>query len=82
VQPSLGNSSYYKESPSNHYSRLVHKYESDGLGYAFSYDDVNPSGENEAGIVAGLNPTVCCINLRVLYASRLPQCCSLFLYDK
>lgn len=63
VQPSLGNSSYYQESPCNHYSRLVHKYENDGLGYAFSYDDVNPTGENEAGVVAGLDPQVCAISI-------------------
>ncbi|KAH6639982.1 glucanase B [Truncatella angustata] len=56
VQPSLGSDSYYQTSPNNHYSRIVHQYEADGLGYAFSYDDVNPSGENEAGLVAGPDP--------------------------
>ncbi|KAI1768400.1 glycoside hydrolase family 64 protein [Hypoxylon sp. FL1150] len=58
VQPSLNSSYYYTENPTSHYSRLVHKYETDGKGYAFSFDDVNPAGENEAGVVSGLNPTV------------------------
>ncbi|KAK6070480.1 glucanase b [Seiridium cupressi] len=56
VQPSLSSDSYYLSSPNNHYSRIVHEYETDGLGYAFSYDDVNPNGENEAGLVAGSDP--------------------------
>ena len=58
VQPSVGRSSYYLSSPSSHYSRITHDYEIDGRGYAFSYDDVNPDGQNEAGVVAGLNPQV------------------------
>ncbi|KAI1159708.1 glycoside hydrolase family 64 protein [Nemania serpens] len=57
VQPSLGQNSYYTVSPTSHYSRIVHKYETNGLGYAFSYDDVNPDGQNAAGVVAGANPT-------------------------
>ncbi|KAI2631147.1 glycoside hydrolase family 64 protein [Xylaria nigripes] len=57
VQPSLPASKYYAADPTNHYSRIVHKYEQNGLGYAFSYDDVNPGGENAAGTVAGANPT-------------------------
>ncbi|KAI0382544.1 glycoside hydrolase family 64 protein [Hypomontagnella monticulosa] len=56
VQPSLKSDSYYTTSPTSHYSRIVHKYETDGKGYAFSYDDVNPDGQNEAGVVAGLQP--------------------------
>lgn len=56
VQPALGSDSYYQNSPSNHYSRIVHHWETDGLGYAFSYDDVNPAGQNEAGAVWGENP--------------------------
>ncbi|KAK5633561.1 hypothetical protein RRF57_009275 [Xylaria bambusicola] len=58
VQPSLPASSYYTVSPTSHYARLVHQYEVNGLGYAFSYDDVNPAGENAAGTVSGNNPTV------------------------
>ncbi|KAI0845398.1 glycoside hydrolase family 64 protein [Daldinia vernicosa] len=58
VQPSLSSDSYYTADPTNHYSRIVHKYELDGKGYTFSYDDVNPDGENQAGVVAGLQPQV------------------------
>lgn len=32
----------------NHLSRMVYKYEVDGKGYAFSYDDVNPSEEDQS----------------------------------
>jgi hypothetical protein len=58
VQPSLSAENYYTVDPTNHYSRIVHNYEQDGLGYAFSYDDVNPDGENAAGTVAGDSPTL------------------------
>ncbi|KAI1385842.1 uncharacterized protein F4822DRAFT_414289 [Hypoxylon trugodes] len=58
VQPGVGNSSYYTTDPTNHYSRIVHKYETDGKGYTFSYDDVNPDGQNAAGVVSGPSPTV------------------------
>jgi hypothetical protein len=61
VQPQLPASSYYTVSPTSHYSRIVHIYETNSLGYAFSYDDVNPDGQNAAGVVAGSNPT----NLKV-----------------
>lgn len=57
-QPSLGSDSYYTTSPNNHYSRIVHEHEDGGLGYAFSYDDVNPAGENAAGTVSGADPTL------------------------
>ncbi|KAH8158061.1 hypothetical protein CIB48_g10185 [Xylaria polymorpha] len=57
VQPSLGQNSYYTMNPTSHYSRIVHQYETNSLGYAFSYDDVNPDGQNAAGVVAGANPT-------------------------
>ncbi|KAI0121301.1 hypothetical protein BJ170DRAFT_714582 [Xylariales sp. AK1849] len=56
VQPLLGSDSYYLTGPNNQYSRIVHKYETDGRGYAFSYDDVNPDGQNEAGVVSGADP--------------------------
>lgn len=56
TQPQLGQSSYYNVNPTNHYSRIVHDYESDGKGYAFSYDDVNPDGnENASGVVSSTN---------------------------
>lgn len=65
VQPSLGQNSYYTVNPTSHYSRIVHQFETDGIGYAFSYDDVNPDGQNAAGVVAGPNPT----NLKITVGS-------------
>lgn len=57
TQPSLDSSHYYTVNPTNHYSRLVHKNEVDGKGYAFPYDDVNPDGnENASGTVASGSP--------------------------
>ncbi|KAL1993641.1 hypothetical protein VTN49DRAFT_2310 [Thermomyces lanuginosus] len=56
VQPSLDASHYYTTPPSNYYSAIVHKYEVDGRGYAFSYDDVNPAGEDMSGTVSAPNP--------------------------
>lgn len=35
---------YYLEQVTNHYSRIVHANNRDGRGYAFPYDDVQPSG--------------------------------------
>ncbi|KIX04487.1 uncharacterized protein Z518_05357 [Rhinocladiella mackenziei CBS 650.93] len=35
---------YYKDPITNHYSRIVHQANLDGKGYAFPYDDVQPSG--------------------------------------
>ncbi|KAK8016689.1 hypothetical protein PG993_014878 [Apiospora rasikravindrae] len=56
LQPSLPSDKYYTADPTIHYGRIVHKYEIDGLGYTFAYDDVNPDGENAAGVLAGANP--------------------------
>ena len=58
VQPGLSSDAYYTNNPTSHYSRLVHENEVDGLGYSFSYDDVNPDGENAAGVVSGPDPKV------------------------
>ncbi|KAI1350401.1 hypothetical protein F5Y01DRAFT_286200 [Xylaria sp. FL0043] len=58
VQPSLSADSYYTVNPTSHYSRIVHNYEQDNIGYAFSYDDINPEGENASGTVAGDGPTL------------------------
>ncbi|KAM0227983.1 hypothetical protein ACHAPO_011109 [Fusarium lateritium] len=56
TQPSLGQTSYYTVNPTNHYSRIIHKYEVDGKGYAFSYDDVNPDNDEDAsGVVSSDN---------------------------
>ncbi|KAK5173553.1 uncharacterized protein LTR77_002234 [Saxophila tyrrhenica] len=59
VQPSLPPSSYYTTSPTNWYSAFVHQVEIDGRGYAFSYDDVTPSGaEDVSGSVYAADPEV------------------------
>ncbi|CRG86071.1 hypothetical protein PISL3812_03074 [Talaromyces islandicus] len=59
VQPSLGAKYYYTNDISNFYSKIVHKYEVDGKGYAFSYDDINPDGnENASGSVTSTTPTL------------------------
>ncbi|GAW13536.1 hypothetical protein ANO14919_029230 [Xylariales sp. No.14919] len=58
VQPSLPAENYYTANPTSHYSRIVHVYEEDNIGYAFSYDDINPEGENASGTVAGPDPTL------------------------
>lgn len=52
LQPSLPSTSYYTSEPYNVYSAIVHQQEVDGKGYAFSYDDVNPTGENASGTLA------------------------------
>jgi hypothetical protein len=41
-QPS--STAYYGQAHTNHYSRILHGVEADGLGYAFPYDDVHASG--------------------------------------
>ncbi|KOS23248.1 Glucan endo-1 [Escovopsis weberi] len=48
VQPGPKPADYYRDSPANHYSRLVHALEVDQKGYAFPYDDVNPYGVPDA----------------------------------
>jgi hypothetical protein len=62
-QPALDSSSYYQSGPSNFYSSFVHQYEVDGKGYAFSYDDVNPSGLNEAGVVSSGDPKLLTVTI-------------------
>ncbi|MCJ1450989.1 hypothetical protein MMC28_001323 [Mycoblastus sanguinarius] len=44
VVPSGSPSSYYQNDVTNHYARIVHAANLDGLGYAFPYDDVTPTG--------------------------------------
>ena len=56
VQPGVSSSEYYTTSPTNYYSKFVHQYEVNDLGYAFAYDDVNPAGENQAGVVTDSSP--------------------------
>ena len=57
TQPGPPATSYYQNSPTSHYSRILHQFEVDGRGYTFSYDDVNPDGnDNASGTVASGNP--------------------------
>lgn len=62
IQPGT-NTTYYSTSPTNYYSKFVHQNEIDGKGYAFAYDDVNPSGANEAGVVSSANPKLLTITI-------------------
>jgi hypothetical protein len=64
VQPSLSQDNYYKNSPTNHYSRIVHQYEIGNRGYAFSFDDVNPvAGVDASGLLSGPNARTLTLNL-------------------
>jgi hypothetical protein len=48
---------FYKNNVTNHYARIVHAANSDGRGYAFPYDDVNPvEGQDQSGFVNDPNP--------------------------
>ena len=59
VEPSGGPGTYYNAALTNHYSRIVHAANADGLGYAFPYDDVAPSGEQGvSGSVQDANPVL------------------------
>ena len=50
---------YYQEGVTNHYSRVVHDANGDGRGYAFPYDDVQPTGGRDAsGAVFAGDPRV------------------------
>ncbi|EXJ62062.1 hypothetical protein A1O7_02495 [Cladophialophora yegresii CBS 114405] len=50
---------YYKDSTTNHYSRIVHGVNLDGKGYAFPYDDVQPSGgADQSGEVHAGDPVL------------------------
>lgn len=52
-------STYYANSVTNHYARIVHATNSDGKGYAFPYDDVGPSdGADQSGSLFDPNPTL------------------------
>ncbi|KAK0516748.1 hypothetical protein JMJ35_001351 [Cladonia borealis] len=57
VQPSGSASSYYQNSITNHYARIIHAANLDGLGYAFPYDDVTPTGgQDQSGALQSGNP--------------------------
>jgi hypothetical protein len=50
-------STYYTNSPTNHYARIVHAANLDGRGYAFPYDDVGPSGgADQSGSISDGSP--------------------------
>ncbi|KAJ9661920.1 hypothetical protein H2198_001672 [Neophaeococcomyces mojaviensis] len=50
---------YYQNNITNHYSRIVHLANLDGKGYAFPYDDVQPSGgPDQSGEVHAGDPTL------------------------
>lgn len=50
-------STYYKNAVTNHYARIVHAANVDGLGYCFPYDDVTPNGGiNQCGAVNDPTP--------------------------
>ncbi|KAF4550867.1 Hypothetical protein D9617_15g042180 [Elsinoe fawcettii] len=51
--------SFYHEDATHHYSRCVHEVTGDGKGYAFAYDDVDPTGgEDQSGKVNAGDPTL------------------------
>ena len=57
VEPSASPSQYYQNAITNHYARIVHAANLDGIGYAFPYDDVTPTnGANQSGAVQDPNP--------------------------
>lgn len=50
---------YYQNAVTNHYSRIVHQANLDGKGYAFPYDDVQPTGgQDQSGEVHAGAPTL------------------------
>jgi len=50
-------STFYTNAVTNHYARIVHSVNADGKGYAFPYDDVNPSDAgDQSGEVNDPNP--------------------------
>lgn len=50
---------YYQNPITNHYSRVVHQFNLDGKGYAFPYDDVQPTGgKDQSGEVHAGDPTL------------------------
>lgn len=54
---------YCTDGITNHYARIVHEHEIEGMGYAFAYDDTNPvvggldnASANAAGLISDPNP--------------------------
>lgn len=51
-------STYYTNSVTNHYARIVHAANVDGRGYTFPYDDVTPTGgADQSGFVSDPTPS-------------------------
>lgn len=56
-------------SPTNHYARIVHQTSHNGLGYAFPYDDVTPTGGvNQSGFVSAANPNLLTVTVGAVHA--------------
>jgi len=57
LEPSGSPNQYYQNAITNHYARIVHTANLDGLGYAFPYDDVSPTGgKDQSGAVHDPDP--------------------------
>lgn len=57
-------SKYYQNQVTNHYVRIVHAANSDGRGYAFPYDDVQPTGGKDlSGEVHAGDPVLFSVTL-------------------
>jgi hypothetical protein len=55
---------YYASPVTNQYARIVHAATTDGLGYAFPYDDVTPNGGvNQSGPVSSGSPAQLLVTL-------------------
>jgi len=59
-QPGSENpATYYQNPVTDHYARIVHAANLDGLGYAFGFDDVAPTtATNQSGYVTDANPVL------------------------
>ncbi|QIS21376.1 hypothetical protein F6W96_26615 [Nocardia terpenica] len=67
-------SNYYTAPQTNHYARIVHTTATNGLGYAFPYDDVHPTGGTDlSGSVQSANPTRLTVTLGGLNGSGKPS---------
>jgi hypothetical protein len=55
---------YYRETITNHYSRICHEVSPDGRGYAFPYDDVGPrDGRDLSGSLFDPNPQLLIVSI-------------------
>lgn len=61
---------YYRNTVTNHFSRICHEVTLGGRGYAFPYDDVAPSdGEDQSGSVFDSNPKLLTVTVGGLAAN-------------